>query len=163
MRRRKAWFSPYHARRKRSGSRRRSGESIGDFSAPPRAFGFLASLLNVSLPICFYFLLSAFGFASAPVQLLPHPAVQARQCLPVSIPRPLSVSGEMSHRNIPVPSALRNCIPSIWLKSQSYTSPDQPTLSVPRHIKPSTVAGLKLFTNSARYSSALPCFRKSSA
>jgi hypothetical protein len=29
MRRRKAWFKPYHARRSKGGSRRRSGESMG--------------------------------------------------------------------------------------------------------------------------------------
>jgi hypothetical protein len=29
MRRRKAWFNPYHARRSKIGRRRRSGESTG--------------------------------------------------------------------------------------------------------------------------------------
>src|SRR5882672_7757067 len=63
-----------------------------------------------------------FAFVSmtnAPVQLLPQPAVQARQCSPVRITQPSRNSGVTSHKNKFEPSEFRICMPSIWLKSQS--------------------------------------------
>ena len=39
IRRRKAWFNPYHARRRRMGSRRRSGASTGNLFAFAEVLG----------------------------------------------------------------------------------------------------------------------------